>query len=128
MRTIKFRGKRIDMGEYWQYGNLKQTKTRGCFINSQDDKVYGSGVEVDPATVGQFTGFHDKNGVEIYEGDIILHWVSRWPDKKYKGVVIYTDICAAFQYLYANSLNGNSRDFMHQPHGFEVIGNIHEGR
>ena len=70
MREIKFRGKRLDNGE-WLYGYL--IRLHGIpYIYPNPANNGWTSYEVDPDTVGQFTGLLDKNGKEIYEGDILI--------------------------------------------------------
>jgi len=66
MREIKFRGKRL-VNDEWVYGFLIQYEN-GWFICNFIGDAYQ--YKVDPSTVGQYTGLKDKNGKEIYEGDI----------------------------------------------------------
>lgn len=67
MREIKFRGKRIDNGE-WVYGSYHCTNTDGYlryFILPEKDWKYNFEYEVDPETIGQYTGLKDKKCLEL---------------------------------------------------------------
>lgn len=110
MREIKFRGKRLDNGE-WVHGDL-HIRTPFPHIHSEIDY---SRVKIDPHTVGQFTGLHDKNGKEIYEGDIVRYDMGGECEVSYciGGGFAGFDLSPAFH-------------DEHQLTDVEVIGNIHD--
>lgn len=70
MREIKFRGKRLDNGE-WVYGFVLFNQDRSEAVIAKLTDTESVCENVDPATVCQFTGRLDDNGKEIYEGDVI---------------------------------------------------------
>lgn len=136
MREILFRGKSIMRGE-WIYGYLNQHRGNirydcdcepivdGCYyINDWQTKIetgmYGQDYKVDSSTVGQFTGLTDKNGVKVFEGDIV-----RYGDTIHRVVFEQRNGTAYFGLVYAACETlpfGHYQDLKQ----IEVIGNIYD--
>ena len=118
-RVILFRGKQINTGE-WFFGNLFDkdingrthitTTNRGC-------------LNIDPETVGQFTGRYDKNDKEIFERDIVVNknihgkkWIVEYrTDSEYVGFVL-------------KEIGTNGISLFTSWNDIEVIGNIYDNK
>lgn len=93
MREILFRAKRIDNGE-WVEGNYVKAELihdEGYEHYIIETMRHGKTYEIDPETLCQYTGLHDKNGNRIWENDIIKHEISdtigtvKWYQEDYVG-------------------------------------------
>lgn len=128
-REILFRGKRLDNGEWIEGDGIHYPKSinylGSCWIDGLGECA-NDWVQVDPATVGQFTGLCDKSGKKIFEGDIISTDIKR----PYL-IVEFRDGCFMFN---CNDGGEDYYDIMlpickeaHTEYEYgEVIGNIHD--
>lgn len=78
MREILFRGKRTDTKEWIEGIAFPHDNDRVTMFSQHSMDGVLTGEEVDPETVGQFTGLTDKNDKKIFEGDIIEHQGKRY--------------------------------------------------
>ena len=120
MREILFRGKRIDNGELVKGFYVCVLDTHyimtGKFDSLTNGIINSEAYKVAPATVGRFTGLTDRNGVKIFEGDIVLH-------KGECGLLGYSYDYGLFEvdfdYCFASFIDISASNC-------EVIGNIHD--
>lgn len=138
MREIKFRGKRRDSGEWVRGKNILllaqddgseipfivpsgEEILCGLMIFKKRPLIMGSNIiSVHPDTVGQFTGLRDRNGIEIYDGDIVTILEPDLPAE-----VKWNEREATYEVLYPEGYPKPSELYLWAKY-CEVIGNIHD--
>jgi len=132
MREIKFRGQRQSDNK-WIYGDLLQpTEICDIYEISDCESIDGSRYDVVEDTIGQYTGLHDENGKEIYEGDIIDFsydmFVGNFNTFVAKGIVIFEEGAFYVQCLENERLTKNESYLLYTINidTIEIIGNIYE--
>lgn len=144
MAEIKFRGKVVN---HDPMTNPENGWVEGYYLQDLDNGVVKHYIfncpmrwEVIPDTIGQFTGLHDKNGKEIYEGDIVRNKEIGGYGLEYLGVVRYYEEDCRFGidttainkftkrvlFSVGESIINDGHYTITYTNEYELLGNIHD--
>lgn len=133
MREIKVRGYAVEemIESQWKYGTgIYKVEFTDEYAKEIGKKyeffifTESGWVEVHGESIGQYTGLHDKNGKEIYEGDVI-QLVHPFKDRQYTGKIIFERGSFIAEDFWMTHYD-NPSDFTEGLEHVEVIGNIYE--
>lgn len=125
MREILFRGKEVESGD-WYYGDIFHSSVDVDTVRIHDYRNRAN-VKIIPETLGQFTGLTDKNGVKIFEGDIVEYETGK---KVRIGRVFFSDFRSSFSVTAGKNgsarINNDLYNYIQNRNSVIVIGNIYD--
>lgn len=131
MREITFRGKTVDRDK-WVYGSLIALDNDCCFIVPRIDRASTLSKldlmrlemeAVSPGSIGQYTGVKDKNGVRVFEGDIVRTQFGRLVRIEYRTLEGFVGFdMTAIEWKHERPFSSTAW----RSENIEVVGNIHD--
>lgn len=124
-REILFRGKNYKgkwvFGHYAYCFNYPDDSIKKHWIlDGETEDGQRGDYEIDPATLGQYTGLPDKSGKKIFEGDILS-------DGSYSNIVVrWSERLASFALVREGWLHTHFFGESAEASYYEIIGNIHD--